>query len=105
MNALIRSVPVIALLLTSCGSPTVLEARDYDQSCERGSECVAVFLGDVCNPCRCNNAAIVATQAEIFEADATSARRSCGRVEPVECAPCESRTVVCESQKCALSAP
>lgn len=93
---------VIALFASACGTPTVLEAKDYKQTCTKSSECVAVYLGDVCKPCLCNNDAIAAEQEKIYEADATGAKRSCGPVEAVACGACEAKSAVCADGTCKL---
>lgn len=32
---------------------TVIRASSYAQNCTRDDECIGVFEGDACNPCRC----------------------------------------------------
>lgn len=101
MRSLVLSV--FAVVVSACGTPTVLQAQDYSAACgTQNGECVGVFLGDVCNPCLCNNAAISADQRKIYEADLTGAQRSCGNIAAVSCAPCENKTPVCESNTCKL---
>ncbi|PZR18594.1 MAG: hypothetical protein DI536_01555 [Archangium gephyra] len=94
---------VIALFVSACGTPTILEAKDYKQSCTKNSECVAVYLGEVCKPCLCNNDAIAAEQSKIYEADFTGAQRSCsGPIPAVACGPCEAKAAVCDNGTCTL---
>lgn len=92
----------VALFLAACGTPTVLEAKDYKVSCTKNSECISVYLGDVCNPCLCDNAAISAEQSQIYSADRTGAQRSCGPITAIGCAQCAPKTPVCTDGTCAV---
>ena len=51
---------VLSLGISHCNSssPCSIRAADYDQSCSQDSDCVAVFNGDYCTECPCENTAI-----------------------------------------------
>ena len=46
-----------------------IRAASYPQSCTRDDECVGVFEGDACNPCRCAMNAIRADALAKYKAD------------------------------------
>ena len=58
---------------TSCTDANVqmVQASNYDQSCKTSSDCVAVGVGDACNPCvlACPNAVISATAKAQYMSD------------------------------------
>ena len=92
---------LIVLSLSACGTPTVLEVKDYNVSCQHDSDCLAVYVGDVCKGCVCDNAAIAASENYIYEADKSGAGRSC-KTPPANtnCAACAPVTVTCDNGTC-----
>lgn len=48
---------------------TEVLAEDYGQTCEVNADCVAVYEGEVADPCHCVNAAISAEDLEAYETD------------------------------------
>ena len=48
---------------------TAILASSYAQNCTRDDECVAVFEGNACNPCRCAFNAIRADALAKYKAD------------------------------------
>jgi hypothetical protein len=48
---------------------TMIRASAYAQNCTRDDECVGVFEGDACNPCRCAFNAIRADAIPKYKAD------------------------------------
>lgn len=100
-------LPLATTLLISCGTmPTpTLQLADYSSACGVDADCVAVYIGPLCQVCGgCSNAAInVADQAK-RDADAASASRSCPPQtgpRPV-CAACREPAATCDAGVCAL---
>ena len=91
---------VLMLSLSACDPATVLEAKDYSAACQHDADCLTVYLGDVCKPCICDNAAISASQSYIYSADKTGAVRSCTSVKQEECAACATVTATCDNGTC-----
>ena len=81
-------------------------AASFDQYCTRDDDCVAVFEGNACEPCRCANAAIRRDAMPEYRAE-IGAFWSCQ--EPTECAAgCDVATgdpAICVANKCTLPAP
>lgn len=100
-DRLMRALFALSMLtLSACATPTVLEPKDYTLTCERDADCVAVYLGEVCKPCICDNAAINVLQRNIYNADFTGAQRSCSSIPTEECAGCAPLTVSCDNGTC-----
>ena len=55
----------------------VIEASDYDQSCQEDSDCELIYQGDYCECLSCPNAAINSEATDAFEADQKTAVRKC----------------------------
>ena len=58
-----------APLVQSPQASTAIVASSYPQNCTRDDECVAVFEGNACNPCRCAFNAIRADALAKYKAD------------------------------------
>lgn len=95
-------VLVAASVLAACGDPTLIDGKRYSTACERPAECTAVRFGDQCAPCTCANAAIAVSEKELYEADRTGARQSCGAQPAIACAPCADVTLTCTSGVCGI---
>lgn len=90
----------------------VIEADDYDRSCQVDADCVTIFEGDYCKCAACVNAAIAKTALEQFEGDREGAeacrdsRTRCGSLtehRTVEQATsCPPARAVCEAGTCEL---
>jgi hypothetical protein len=79
---------------------TAIRASSYPQSCTRDGECVGVFEGDACNPCRCAFNAIRADALTKYKADLNSFW-SCHK--PEDCKT-ECHQVTGDAAKCAAGA-
>ena len=82
---------------------TLVLASSFDQSCTYDSECVAVYQGNACAPCRCANAAIHRDALPKYRAE-IGAYWSC--YAPEDCgADCQAVTgdaAICVANKCTL---
>ena len=89
------------LVLVGCGGQT-LDLDDYNTSCQSAADCVAVFIGDVCD-CddRCPNAAInrasLVSYAEDAEATSCGWRTRCELPQT-----CPQSTPLCINRLCQL---
>jgi hypothetical protein len=99
MTNMMRALLLFAL--TSCGS-SILDKKAYSQSCAQASDCVPVFLGDVCTVCACANAAVATSSRARYDADAAAARRLCGPQPAIACAPCSQAIATCTNGVCGL---
>jgi hypothetical protein len=77
-------------------------AGNYDQSCTRDDECVAVFEGNACEPVRCANAAIhrdglVEYRAELGAYWSCQAPKACPAGQPVM-----GDQAICRAGRCTL---
>jgi hypothetical protein len=87
---------VVPLVLAAC-SDTEIRTEGYDQTCETEADCLAVFVGDVCD-CACEVDAINTTQSVLW---AQERSRKQGRCDTLgDCAACPPITVACESGTC-----
>ncbi|MDQ3334434.1 MAG: hypothetical protein M4D80_04680 [Myxococcota bacterium] len=82
---------------------TLVLASRFDQSCTYNSDCVAVYEGSACAPCRCANAAIHRDalpkyRAEIGAYWACYAPEDCG----ADCQAVTGDAAICVANKCTL---
>ncbi|MBL8923473.1 MAG: hypothetical protein JNJ54_31760 [Myxococcaceae bacterium] len=99
-----RSLLSLLLLASACGTPTLVET-DYAKNCSVDADCVAVYIGPLCQVCGgCANTAINVADKAKRDADAASAARSCPpRFGPQPaCAPCRQPAAACTSGTCVL---
>ena len=89
--------------MCGCGPATVLDAKQYDESCSVATDCTAEHLGDQCVVCGCPNGAIGKKDFARFTADQTNARNACGPMPAIGCAACAMPTVTCVSGVCGLA--
>lgn len=87
---------------SSGGGGKQISASDFEQGCVNENDCVAVFQGDVCNTCKCQNAAIAKTDLSKYES--ASSTDECRNQQPCA-ADCQEARVQCLVGKCALAAP
>lgn len=88
--------------LGGCGTDTSLSQGKYRTDCTLSSECVAVFLGDVCgSACACANAAINRADANKYQADFDRAKAACGQMRPCTIS-CVAMDVACPAGTCTL---
>jgi hypothetical protein len=80
-----------------------IRASNYAQHCTRDDECVGVFEGDVCNPCRC---AFNAIRVEAFPKYRADLGQAWACHKPDDCRqPCRQITgaaAKCEAGTCTL---
>jgi hypothetical protein len=76
----VRSLLLLLLVVvsTACGS-TVIEAKDYNQTCSTNADCVLVSEGDQCSPCGggCQSAAVNVADASKYTRDAAALKNAC----------------------------
>jgi len=92
-----------SLSLAACGTPT-LEVKDYSKACTVEADCVAVYIGPLCQTCGgCPNEAISQSSKAKYDADAAAAARSCPpNLNRAVCAACRLPEVACTAGACAL---
>lgn len=78
---------LFALLLPACGS-TVLDAEDYDASCDVPEDCVGYLVGDIC-ACSCDYAPLSTDGAEQAAVDRAAIDCTQQPGGALSCAPCE----------------
>lgn len=63
-----------ALLFSSCADDgsCLVDAADYDQTCDDADDCVIVTDGNLCSDCRCPRAVINRGSLDQFEDDTSS---------------------------------
>ncbi len=86
------------------GSGPTITASDYDQSCVTNDECFTVYEGDVCDPCRCSNAAITFGASQAYDADLEARDDDCDALDFCA-ADCIDRNAVCVGGTCAAAEP
>jgi hypothetical protein len=85
---------------------TAVRASSYDQYCTRDEECVAVFQGNACQPCRCATAAIRRDALPVYRAE-LGAFWSCHEPEAcaADCTAVIGDPAVCRAGTCVLPEP
>jgi hypothetical protein len=84
----------------------VVVATDFDQSCTTANDCVAVYTGNACALCTCQNEAISKTSLAAYDAKWNELVAACGQRPGIGCeADCVSPALACTEGKCALGAP
>lgn len=97
-----RALVVCGVWLGGCGDDT-LSLRDYNTSCVATSDCVAVYIGDVCDCAdRCPNAAIHQASYSQYKEDDEATR--CGLTETKCRLPerCPAVAPLCINMRCQL---
>lgn len=95
---------LLVVLVFSCGTPTLVES-DYSRTCSTDADCVAVYVGPLCQVCGgCANTAI--NVADKARRDADSARLG-GMCPPrtgpqPACAACRQPAAACMSGTCVV---
>lgn len=106
--------PISAQILCSQDCPRVVSACDqnrctareqnfveqdrYDNTCDSDSDCVLIYLGEVCSVCRCETAAIRMDELEKYQIDTRA-----GCTPPDTTCDCEQATqVACEANRCVV---
>jgi hypothetical protein len=101
--ALRHAIAALALVasgaawVAACGAAP-LDIADYDRSCKKASDCVAVYIGG-CGGCACPNAAINQRDEPRYRSD----------FDALGCAgtacPCVAEPPICKSGVCAVGGP
>ncbi|MBU52742.1 MAG: hypothetical protein CL920_28970 [Deltaproteobacteria bacterium] len=92
---------ITSLSLYACvpiGTDTVITTKDYDKSCTKDEDCVAVIVGDVCG-CSCTME-FINTNALASFSDARNAKLQNCVNEVLHCAPCQEVKTVCSDKVC-----
>ena len=82
---------------------TTIRASSYAQNCTRDDECIGVFEGDACNPCRCAFNAIRVEAFIKYKSD-LGAFWACHKPEEcgADCRQAIGAAAKCESGTCVL---
>ncbi len=91
LTLLSMAVLLVTVLLAGCS--TTLDADDYERSCGRNSDCVAILVGDMCE-CSCDMSAINILDADRYQEDRDAI--SCGS----DCGACPGALAVCRAGLC-----
>lgn len=75
--ACVTLLPACLLLTTvsACGGIAVIEAREYERSCQANQDCVLIIEGNPC--CGCSNAAINRSDLERYRDDTGTCKAQC----------------------------
>jgi hypothetical protein len=101
---------VLVLTIMGCGdeTPTTtnpppdtnMTTEGYDKTCAMDTDCVLVFIGNVCG-CACTQEAIATGEASRYSAAQEEKRLTC--TEDLACQPCpETEMAVCSQGMCAV---
>ena len=96
------------LLFAACGSDdtgggsTKLSTAGFDKSCSADTDCVAVFEGNACAGCRCDNAAIAKSAEKDYRKERAIREDRCTNVPPCD-ADCAQVSVVCNAGTCEVA--
>jgi len=82
---------------------TAIRASSYPQNCTRDDECIGVFEGDACNPCRCAFNAIRVEAFPKYKSD-LGAYWACHKPDDckAECRQTIGAAAKCEAGTCIL---
>jgi len=81
-----------------------IDGTKYETSCSTDEDCRAATFGDLCQPCKCPNAAIATSVSNAYAADARAASSQCsGPKGGLACAACPPVVPRCEIQGSALA--
>lgn len=90
----------LAFAFVFAGCSTDIRTTSYDRKCVSDTDCVAVYSGEVCNTCRCPNAAVSQKDADRYKKDLESILKACGTRAKVDCEPCNPTTGLCLGGTC-----
>lgn len=104
-----RSLLVAAALVALTACNTTLELKNYSQACSQASDCVAVYVGALCQVCGgCANNAIAVSDKAKYDADAKAISQACpprfGPQPACAAAACLQPVVDCVNAQCTLKA-
>ncbi len=105
----VRALGVVAIFLSvACGSDdepgpsTAVHTKNYSKACAVETDCVAVYEGNACSACQCENAAVAKTEHKNYLRDLGFAEGRCTSA-PACAADCRSVTVTCTSGTCGIA--
>jgi hypothetical protein len=78
-----------------------IDIAGYDTSCSASSDCIAVFMGDLCGNCTCANAAINAVDIMKYQAEVKAKALP---PSPGGCF-CPASTPICADGECVAQVP
>jgi hypothetical protein len=89
-------------LLSTGQTPAPLDG--YGTACEVDEDCTVAALGELCQPCKCDNAAIAKSEASKYEADLRERSSQCPPIKGgPACAACQGRAAFCAKRSDAKS--
>ncbi len=95
---------------TSCSlpqpgtEPPQLDASGYARSCSTDADCEVATVGNVCQPCKCPNAAIATTSANAYAGDYRAHASQCRADKTgIQCAACAPSKATCTISPTALT--
>jgi len=95
---------------TSCAlplpgmQPMPLDGTRYSTSCSGDGDCALATVGDVCQPCKCPNAAIAKSSSDAYAGDYRAHASQCHTDKSgIQCAPCAPSKAVCTIMPNALT--
>jgi hypothetical protein len=84
--------------------PTPLDGTVYSTSCSVDADCVVATVGDLCQPCKCPNAAIATSASDRYAGDYRAHASQCHTDKTgIQCAACAPSKAVCTIQPNALT--
>jgi hypothetical protein len=81
---------------TNPGQDTSVTIAGFDVSCEEDTDCIAVFQGAACEPCKCANAAINRKDLQNYATAFNTAVKDCSSGGG-DCVSCEPSAVHCDT--------
>jgi hypothetical protein len=93
-----------ALALPGCPGNTTLDASRYQTTCVVDSDCVAVFMGDICSACTCHNDAISTSSRGRYNGDVGGIAPWCPQNFST-CGACPTVTAGCDAGQCQVVTP
>ena len=96
------ALAVAGALGAGCPGSTTLDASRYQTTCQQASDCVPVFVGDVCATCTCHNTAISRSSQEAYNGDLGGIVFWCSPGLLDTCGACAQVTVGCDAGQCTL---
>lgn len=69
----------------SIRAPKIIDATQYDQSCQSDTDCIVIVTGEVCSVCKCQAGAINQSALPVYEKDIATEQCNPGP-SPCDCA-------------------
>jgi hypothetical protein len=85
----------------SGGSNQTVKASDFSQACVESTDCIAIYDGNVCDACKCPNAAIAKDAASDYATKFQGA--GCPTTDVACAADCAEATPVCAQGTCTIN--